>query len=119
MSSDEARAEAEWRFPVTAYECPEDQATEVERFVAGAEWQAERDAERIAELEAEVEYWDTKYLRERGRANRAEAEVERLRQAHDLIRAIAASRLDVQWCVEAMVDAVKSVEGGRGDEDDD
>lgn len=42
-----------------------------------------------------------------------EAEVGRLRHAHDLIRTVSASRLDVQWCVQSMVDAAKTADGSR------
>lgn len=56
MSSDEARAEAERRWPGIGRGAERAALDRAMRggFEVGAEWQAERDAERVAELEAEV-----------------------------------------------------------------
>lgn len=94
--SDEARREAERRFPLWLptgdYEIDREDYSELDakwqnedterdraHFVQGAEWQADRDAVRIAELEAEVEEWRRVAVEqtrlERDRAERAEAKL--------------------------------------------
>ncbi len=88
MTSDEARAEAEsfsWAeyrrevAPNTRHAGREAVAFKA-GFDAGAGWQAERDAERIAEMEAEAE---------------------RLRAAHDLVRETVLTQADAAGAVKA------------------